>query len=209
MKPRHVNPSGFTILELLVVLAIMAVVTGIGSVAFVKITGHWNGLRLRTEMDRSCENIFASIQQDLNSVIPASLTPVPLTGKADAVTMPEFFGIPLADDTLSIPVLAPNQEGRQTPVLATYSVTRDDSGAPLLVRGQRPVDAGEDAESAITLARGVLQFRVEYADGGKWVEGWTSSSLPAAIRVSLNLAVPGDPLREQVSRVQVFPVQVQ
>lgn len=209
MKPRRLNPTGFTILELLVVLAIMAVVTGIGSVAFVKITGYWNGLRLRTEMDRSCENIFASIEEDLDSVIPASLTPVPLTGKADDATMPEFFGIPLADDTLSIPVLAPDQEGRQAPVLATYSVTRDDSGAPLLVRGQRPVDAGEDAESTMILARGVLQFRVEYADGAKWVSEWTDASLPAAIRVSLNLSVPGAPLREQVSRVQVFPVQVQ
>lgn len=209
MKIQRPQSLGFTILELMVVLAIFAVVTGIGSIAFVKITDYWNGLSARVEMDRGCQEAFDNIESDLESVIPSALLAGALSGESRTSNLDAFFGIPLADDTLSIPVLARDPGGRSVPAIVTYSVNRDNAETPLLVRAQRPIDGGENAQTEITVAQGVLQFRVEYSNGEEWRSDWTEQALPAAVQISLNLAVPGNPSREQVSRVHVIPVEVQ
>jgi len=210
MRLQRRSNSGFKILELLFVLGIMAIVTGIGTVTFVKMTDYWSGLRLRTELDRNSEMAFRSIGSDIESIIASSLTPETVTGTAGTTESGKFFGIPLADDSLSIPILAQNAEGKTVPVVVTYSVNREDGANAVLVRSQRAIGAGDAPGPELTIAPGVLQFRVEFTENGTdWNSEWSDSAFPVAIRVSMNMAAPGDPLREQIARVHVFPVQVQ
>src|SRR5690606_17501352 len=119
----------------------------------------------RVEMDRGCQEAFDSIESDLESVIPSALLAGALSGASRTSNLDAFFGIPLADDTLSIPALARDPGGRSVPAIVTYSVNRDNAETPLLVRAQRPIDGGENAQTEITVAQGVLQFRVEYSNG--------------------------------------------
>lgn len=209
MKPGRRSTLGFTLIELLVVLAILAVVSGIGAVTFVKMTDYWNDLRTRTEMDRRAEMVFQRIGEDLDGVIASSLTATPLSGTADSVTSEQFFGIPLANDTLSIPVLVPNLDGNVIPGVVTYAVEREGE-EDALTRTQQIPGVKDQEPTELRLVPGVLQFRVEYtSDGKQWVSAWSDKALPRAIRVSLNLTPPGNPLREQIARVHVFPVHVQ
>ena len=212
MKPRRATTGGFTLLELLVVLAIMAVVTGIGTVAFIQMTDYWSGLRYRTELDRRAEGVFDNIRDDLASVIASPLSSKSIAGTSENVKNAGelFFNIPLANDTLSIPTMVRDGAGNAVPTVVTYAVTREEDTDPTLVRSQRALGSEEAEAATQNVAAGVLQFRVEYtADGSEWVADWPEGALPRAIRVSLNLAVPGNPLLEQVARERVFPVHVQ
>ncbi len=209
MKPDRSSTLGFTILELLVVLAILAVVSGIGAVTFVKMTDYWNDLRTRTEMDRRAEIVFERIGEDLDAVIASSLTTTPLTGTSGNVKTEAFFGIPLANDTVSIPVLTPNLDGDVIPSVVTYAVERE-GNEDALTRSRQILGAKEQEPDEVRVVPGVLQFRVEYtSDGKQWVSAWSDNALPRAVRVSLNLTPPGNPLRDQIARVHVFPVHVQ
>jgi hypothetical protein len=199
---------------LVIVLGILAVVTGIGTTAFIRMTDYWGGLKRHTELDRRAEAVFDSIKKDLASGIASPLTAESIVGtttdaKNEAGQL--FFNMLLADDTLSIPTLTPGASGSAAvPVVVTYVVRRDGSKDTTLVRSQRTLDSADGEEASVDIAPGVLQFRVEYtANGSDWVAEWPGPALPKALRISVNLATPEDPLREQIARKQVLPVHVQ
>ncbi|MCC6699591.1 MAG: type II secretion system protein [Candidatus Hydrogenedentes bacterium] len=212
---QHRSQSGFTLLEMLVVLALTAVVTGIGTMALFRMTDYWNGLRIRTEMDRRAESVFGSIRQDIASLVSSSLASASVTGTSATATDSRFYGIALADDTLTLPVTAKTSEGFAAPTVITYHVKRDTvdafgGGGAALVRSQSSPGAAEGAAAEQVVAEGVLQFEVEYtANGSEWVETWSDKAPPRAIRVSMTMAYPVNPMREQIARSYVFPVHVQ
>ena len=206
--------SGFTLFELLVVLALTAVVTGIGTVTLFKMTDNWSALRMRTELDRRAESVFESMQDDIAAMVSSSLAPASVQGSSATAEHPQFYRIPLADDAVTLSVTGTTPEGYSAPVLVTYRVKRDSgeaSGAGMmLVRSQNRPGAADEAASEQTVQEGVLQFQVEYtADGSTWQREWAETSPPRAIRASLTMADPVNPMREQIARSYVFPVHVQ
>lgn len=202
--------SGFTLIELLVVMAILAVATSLGTTAFVQMTGHWNALKTRTELDNTADDVFSKfLQPDFASALTPALSGVSLTGRSGSATDERFYGITLAADTFTLPIEAKLIEGGKGPILVSYAVVREDDGGYALQRSVQDLHA-KTPPTSTAIARGIVQMRVEYADGdGGWKNEWTAPELPRAVRVSLTVARNDNIRREQIARQAVFRIHVQ
>lgn len=208
MSP-HRERSGFTLIELLIVMAILAVATSLGTTAFVQMTGHWNALKTRTELDHIADDVFSKfLRPDFASALTPALSGVSLTGRSGSATDERFYGITLAADTFTLPIEATRIEGGKGPILVRYAVVREDDGGYALQRSVQDLHA-KTPPSSTRIARGIVQMRVEYADGAGWKNEWTAPELPRAVRVSLTVARNDNIQREQIARQAVFRIHVQ
>ena len=206
------SSAGFSLFELLVVMSIMAVVTGIGTRTFFLMTSQWNNLKSMADLDAIAYSAFQSMQDDFAEVLSAELSGVSIRAFAEEYTHDPLLQ-PFRADEIVLPVQTAIDEGEFKSVGSIrYHVVRDETeGTYGLYRSVGTLTAGLPigARSPIITRANVLSLRYEFLGGesGEWQFGWESPQLPAAVRLSLTLA---DLNRSdlQISRKTVFPIHV-
>ncbi|MFP6582463.1 MAG: type II secretion system protein [Candidatus Hydrogenedentota bacterium] len=205
--------NGFTLLEILVSIAIMGVVASLGVRSFALLTSSWADARAMAELGDTVDDAFELIALDLGDVLSAELSGVSITGIDRMVETDAFNQAGDADDRLIIPTQGLSAAlSLQRVRSVQYQVYRDDEFNKL-VRTVGPLgsDNPKNGRSEIISRANVVRFDVSYATGDSanpWVSSWDGETLPKAVRVALTLSDPNNGFR-QVSRKKVYPVHVQ
>ncbi|MCC6154929.1 MAG: prepilin-type N-terminal cleavage/methylation domain-containing protein [Candidatus Hydrogenedentes bacterium] len=203
---KRASIRGFTLIELLVVIAILSVVTTLGTVTLVNLWAQWGKIRTITTLDRTADQIFRQIEEDLSAAVSAPIAGSALKGvSASEKEEPRYHKMDLASDSFTVPVETRIASGTVT-VLAGYRIDRS-GDISKLVRTQTQLRGG--VESSSDIAKGVVEFQVQYAGaGGGWSETWEQPFNPRALRVSIVLVDPNRPLTDQTARQAIIPVRV-
>jgi prepilin-type N-terminal cleavage/methylation domain-containing protein len=205
------RPTGFTLLELIIVLALMGVATTMGTVMFVRVTDTWNRTSTRIELYAKANAVFDQMRQDFGEVVSAKLTGATIRGAAQTFRDNRRLKAALADDQITIPVeTVAGPDGRVQRVDVRYHIQRTGGACALMRTVNLPGAPPNAAGTSVKVADGVIAMRIEYL--GKrpeavWQEEWTRPRTPGTARVSVTLADP-DRFYEQVSRKAVFPIKV-
>jgi type II secretion system protein J len=198
---------GFTLLELLVVIALMGIVSTLGTQVFFAMTDAWTSTRQRTELDAQADQIFKTLRHDFEQIVSPRLAGVSVKGVTREAQDPRFYNQNLGDDELSFAVLQPVGDMESVRcVQARYYLNRSE-GATVLTREVKDFGYADKTAVRLPVSQNVLSFYAEYlAADGQWEKTWDRPELPEAVRVSLTLVNP-DSL-EQVTRKAEFPVRV-
>jgi prepilin-type N-terminal cleavage/methylation domain-containing protein len=179
---------GFTLLELLVVLAVLSVLTAIGTRVLFSITDAWKTISVRNALEVRAAEVFDSFRRDFSQIR-------------------DFRDI--QPDAISFRVECFNTVSRHTErANIAYELVRPKTGLPTLERVYS--SGGETPESGNrgVLAEGVVAWRIELFDGTLWKQDWVNPAMPKAVRVSMVLQDKDRPW-EQISRTVVFPIFVE
>lgn len=203
--------SGFTLFELLVVLAVMSVVSTIGVTAYSRVTGVWRVSALRMELGTNADYIFETMRRDVENVAASIRTGQAVQGIDVLSEEWNYHRVPLDNDRFVLPLIQTGINGITERLAVKYHIQRD-GAEHLLVRTVGPMDGSEPNGSSLIVSDGdrldVLSMDVEYLHEGGWESRWTGPHNPEAIRVSLTLAGKGQREIEQIIRSAVFPIRV-
>lgn len=196
---------GFTLIEILVVLAVLGVVTAIGTRVFVELTGAWRQAAIRTDLNEQAQRAIDAIRRDVSQVLSPRLSGVGLTNISAMEDQQRYGRVPLENDQLVLPIefMTPDGLARQS---ILYSIDRGGE-VPVLRRtvGAFPTAPGDFAEMGSAVAEGVLSMRVEIVVVGRAYSDWRGRQTPEAVRVSIVVQDPDRP-HEQIARTAEFPV---
>lgn len=206
--------NGFTLLELILVIALMGIATSLGVTMLFKVADAWRVTSNRCELDHRAAQIFKAIGNDMAEMLSPSATGVPFKAEAGTGTLDKdpFYKTQVERDRLLVSAMLSSRDAANTaPVRADveYVVENKENGSNLVRIERAPgMDPGKGVRTELDNA--VISFRVESLAreaGATWQPGWTKATAPKAIRVSVVLANPNNPL-EQIVRMAVFPVEV-
>lgn len=203
MKRRAGN-GGFSLIELIVVIGILAVPATIGTVMLNQVMDTWRAESTRTELDSRAQYVFSQMRQDFSEAVSSKLSGEALKGLVQTAHDKRYHRVPLEDDRFFIPAMLPTADGTPQRADVGYYINRD-SGQCRLMRAVRVPGAANPVEQPV--AEGVLAMRVEYAGAQGWQTGWSSGVNPESVRVSLVL-MDADMPWLQVARKSVFSVHV-
>ena len=215
----HTRDFGFTLIEVVTVLAILAVVSTMGTLALFRVDQQWRAAYARTELNAAAGIIFDRIRADVDSLLSPLRTGAVIDGEDATYSETDdsnlYWRQTFADDQCTLPV-EEFDTARRIPVRerVTYRVARD-GNVPVLVRETQPLNATEETEETeapaappvTTSDTGALEFNVEYLREGQWQETWNGPGAPAALRISVTLMNVRRPF-EQVARKTIIPVHV-
>ncbi len=221
--------KGFTLFELLLSVALLAVIASMVYAAFVSVTSSSSLTRTETEELRfrqfligSFETNFATVYSDPTYSQPVfrflGVNEEAAEGARDSVrfcsTAPVIGGLALPGDIKEVryEVLEPSSE------MELDSEERaEEEQMPSLQVGETPLLAGnvqalDEATGAFVAAEGyqtpswavpIRTFDLTYFDGTDWLEAWDSLELgrmPWAVRIHLNFAKTEEELQEEKAR---------
>lgn len=208
MMKKNPHSSGFTLFELLVVLAVMSVVSTIGVTAYSRITDVWRLSAMHMELGSTAEDIFQSIRRDMENVASSRLTGLALQG-IDVLSEDAMYGrVPLDNDRLVLPIVQAGASGAAERLAVKYHVHREGEQISQLIRTLGPMDGSEPNGASQIIASNVLALDIEYLAGAVWQPAWSSNVQPEAVRVNITVSGAGQWRAEQVTRSAVFPVYV-
>ena len=202
--------QGFSLIELLVVLGLLSVATGLAVTTFFRMNDQWDFVRTGAEFDERADKIFDYFHDDAETALSAQVSSVAIAhnDRESEGLFNEFYGSDFASDTLTLPVFA--QLGSDRNLIAAkvrYYIERNTRSA-VLRRQVTSID-GEfsDENPGIPVDDGVisLDFQFPNADGTGWVGRWGRPGTPPMIRVNILMIDPGDPTT-QASRTAVFRI---
>lgn len=203
--------QGFTLLELLVVMAVLAILTTLGVQAFITLTTSWNHTRALTELTHKADNALDLFGRDVQDILSAKLSGQSIIGEQRvSENDSRFEKIYDEDDRVVLPLQGIHLGlSLQNSTSVQYAVQRG-SGSPFLVRSVGAFGNPQPEQNPFQPIDGAhtTRFRVEYNDGKHWVGNWDTAELPRAIRVSLTVADSDNPAI-QIARKRVYPVKVQ
>lgn len=202
--------EGFTLIELILVIAIMGVATTMGIVMLFNVAGSWKVTTTRTALDANADQVLRYIGLDMAELVSSKVAGATVKGVAQTITTEAFYKIPLENDVLTIPVEI-KEKGVAHRAEIVYTVDRSQGNNTLVRKAQLPGGAGK-SETGLRIVPGVnvLAFRAEFlprTPGGAWQAGWSDAVPPKAVRVTVTIGDPYKP-QEQVLRKAVFPVEV-
>jgi type II secretion system protein J len=205
------NRDGFTLLELMVVIAVLAILTTLGVQAFFNLTTSWNQTRALTELAHKADDALDFIGRDVQDVLSAKLSGQSIIGEQREFQNEE--GMKKAtdeNDRIVIPLQGIHMGLAQRKSSSVQYAIHRSSGGPILTRTIGLFGDGHPSGAPFAVIKGphTTRFRVEYNDGDQWVEQWNAAELPRAIRVSLTVA-DVDNSMVQISRKRVYPVRVE
>lgn len=205
MNRRRSN-AGFTLFELVVVLAIMGVVSTIGVSAFFNITGAWRKSTYRLDLGAGAEAVLAKVGADVARVASSKRTGFAVIG-VDFLNEEVRYDdqIRLEDDRLVLPILQKDANGRTERVSIQYHVNRVD-GPFVMTRTYGALGSAAPDGAREEIVSGVLTFDVQYLEGDAWEKSWSKPYNPDAIRVSVTVRGASPRTYEQISRTAIFPI---
>ena len=208
-RTRGRHESGFTLLEIILALAIGGIVITIGLQTLSRMTEGFTEAQRRAELDHRARQAFRLLQRDFAETAAPALTERVLEGETGETEAEALWGAEgLEDDSASWIILTRDApDGLEQPVNVRYHVERNAEGMGALMRMAYPLDGAPDEEhGGQAHVRGVAAFRLDYLGGdGEWSRGWTEDAQPRAVRVSITLVDEERPER-QVARQAVFPI---
>lgn len=199
--------AGFTLLELLVVISVISVVTGIGVQMFGAVGSRQKTQEIRLALADRAALALDSIRRDVSQVVSSQLGGQAIVGESHLEETRRAGRVPLEDDRVVLPVQqSPTPDAPAERRQVTYSIVRDNADTRLTrtvgLLGAKP---GEGL--AQDVLDGVMSMRIEYFDGAAWQRTWTGAANPQAIRVSLVVRDANRPF-EQCARTMTFPIRV-
>jgi prepilin-type N-terminal cleavage/methylation domain-containing protein len=205
---RKSRSPGFTLLEIIVVLALMGVVSTLGMVMFSRLSDLWKQTTVRTDLAATANAVFREMRQDFGQVVSPKLSGSIVKGTTRAASDSRFFRVSLDDDQVVIPVeTVAGPDGRLQRLDVKYYIDRKDGAATLM----RSMSVPGGAETAsVKVAGGVLAMAIEYSGKGPapaWKREWKEAGPPSAVRVSVTLMDSTRPY-EQIASKAVFPIEV-
>jgi prepilin-type N-terminal cleavage/methylation domain-containing protein len=204
---RQKRQHGFTLVEVLTVITVMGVVTGLVATMFVTMTDTWKRAKVRTDLTRQADAALEMIRQDLADTLAPNLAGAAISGKRQYLDGNAQYPGTLWNDRIKIPVQSADSA---VPVWVLYYVNRQ-GDHPVLMRKLWPLSADDpkvvqNAPEQAVLP-GAVMLRVEYQPrgGGEWQLGWNKAESPGAARISV--VVGDEQFRgEQVARKSVCAI---
>lgn len=189
----RLRSGGFTLIELIVVIGLLAVVTAMGTRMFSIMTQTWNETRAMTELDAEAERIFDSFGRDVENTLASNLAGQTVLGVRHEIDDPRIHKARLDDDSIVIPVQGTAEEGPMAGGgRVRYTIDRV-GGRQVLTRTIGPFTAETPQAGRIDVSgrANVTQLRLEYADSrGNWHDRWTQSEHPRIVRMNITLEHP-------------------
>ena len=209
---------GFSLIELLTVLAVLAVVTTIGTTMFFKVNDLWRKTTIRGQLDDTVARVDKELGRDLGMTLSSTLSGVAIQGvRREAEVAVDLAAVEADvvqrqdDDWVIIPVEEVDLKSlqpRRYNVLYRVQRASEEALAGTLVRESFALDGAVPEEvSGMPLASGVQAVRAQYYDGEAWRDAWSEGHNPEAVRVTLVLQDEARPW-EQVARMLSYPVHV-
>lgn len=186
MSPRPVHRRGFTLIEVLLALAIVAVIALLGYRALSALSESETRLTAEAARWRTLDLFFARLESDLRQAMPR---PARL-GEARA---PAWVGTADALGNGALEFSRAGPEFTLEPGSAGQRLAYRFSNGTIEVLYWAGYDRPREAQpTAYPLVSDVARFRLSYlASSGTWVEAWPlarEADLPRAVRVELTLA---------------------
>lgn len=203
------SKAGFSLIELLTVIAVLGVVTTLGTRMFVWVSSEWNSTRAQVELSDQAMEIIDSFREDCNHILSSRLVQRGLAGASGEDRTKTYKSVPVAlsMDSVSFPIQVNNvATGRVERNMVQYSVVQVE-GVGQLHRVESGLDGEEIRSTVIAPDAGVLALSLSYGDGGVWRDTWAKKTLPDAIRVEVVLQDPDRPY-EQIARQADIAIQV-
>ncbi|MBP8129512.1 MAG: prepilin-type N-terminal cleavage/methylation domain-containing protein [Candidatus Hydrogenedentes bacterium] len=208
--------TGFSLIELITVLALLAVVSTLGSVAYFRVDARWRTEYLRTRMLAAADQAFTAMREELGSMPSPERTGAPLRGVTTTYVEEDadnrFWRISFEDDRIIFPCERRDPASgiiKRNSVM--YHIARGAGSGSQLMRTYGPLDADMPAGASLPVVQDdrvrVLSLCIEYGSGGAWSRHWAQDEPPEAVRVSLVL-VDRNRDFEQVAAKAVFPIRV-
>lgn len=201
--------AGFTLFELLVVLAAMGVVSTIGVGAFFNVTDAWRQSAFRMELGDKAESVLNSVKADIDRVAATNRTGQAIQGTDGLTEKDRYERVRLGDDRIVLPLVQKGSDGTTERLAVMYHVQRNDAPRVLTrtigpLNGTEPAGARQEIGSDVS----VLSLEIEYLDKGTWQDGWSENHHPDAVRVSVTVGGQQSRPYEQITRSRIYPIHV-
>lgn len=194
---------GFTLVEILTVLAVLGVLSTIGVVMFGKIMDYRKRGDVIQNLNTRFLEIVVRMEEDFQQIASPSLSGCRIFGERHVEEQKRYQAVPLDDDKLILPLIVCNSSGRMKLVKVKYYIDRMLGGAPKLVRVMGDASSNSIDGAKEILVSGALAMRIFYFDGENWVDSWNRDYYPKGVKICLVLADENRPW-EQVVREKVF-----
>jgi len=209
MKAIH-NRGGFTLMELLAVLAILGVVMFLSTSAIFTTADWWSQIRTRAQLVDKADSAFEQIRTDITAALSPALTGVSLTHEQGTLgDGTGYLDSPFPSDRVIVPVYMPlGPEQKLMSGRVQYTIERDEESS-VLVRTTGGLYSDSVEGNPLTIETSVYGFDVQFAkpEGDGWIDEWDRSGLPDAVRINLLMADEVNPTI-QLSRTSVMTIHV-
>jgi general secretion pathway protein J len=176
---------GFTLIEILIALAILAIITTLGYRALSALVDSEVQLSTEAQRWRTLDAFFARIESDLRQALPRE-------ARAGAAREPAWLADVDRNGNSELRISRAGPEFSTDPGAAGqrigYRLEHDTLEVLYWPRLDRPADA---LPTRHALAQGVVTFRLRFLEAaGGWIERWpvpNEPALPRAVRIELTL----------------------